>query len=185
MRWAEKLSTDDASDYDRLSAMRYRARALVALDSLDAARAAAADLRALEQTSGRSEPFQLLRVSADIALAEGDGEGALAALREMARRGVPLGGSKDIERRESTARALHLAGRGKEAAAVLEEMLRIYGSHALGRHQLGQVYEAIGRPAEARQQYESFLDAWAEADPGLPPVVDARTRLRALGVQTD
>jgi tetratricopeptide (TPR) repeat protein len=185
LRWAERLSSDANSDYVRLSAIRYRARALVALDSLDAARAAADDLRALEQTSGRSEPFQLLRVSADIALAEGDAEAALDALREMARRGVPLGGLKDIERRESTARALHLAGRGKEAAAVLEEMLRIYGSHAFGRHQLGQVYEAMGRPAQARQQYESFLDAWARADPDLPSVADARSRLQALGARTE
>ncbi|MFQ5511004.1 MAG: protein kinase [Candidatus Krumholzibacteriia bacterium] len=181
LRWAKRLSADAASDYERLSAARYRARALVAVDSLDAARRAADDLRALEQSSGRSEPFQLLRVSADIALAAGDGRAALAALTEMAQRGVPLGGSKDIERRESTARALQLAGRNRDAAAVLEEMLRVYGSHAIGRYQLGQVYEAMGRPAKSRQQYERFLDAWAGADPGLPAVADARKRLQALG----
>jgi tetratricopeptide (TPR) repeat protein len=147
---------------------------------LEAAREAAAELTAVVKEGGSSEPFLLLRVAADIALAEGDATSALEALEEMSRYGVPLGGLKDIERRESLARAFRMTGRLEDSASVLEELLRIYGSHALARYQLGQIYEQMGRARDAEREYTVFLDAWSKGDEGLPQVVDARERLDAL-----
>jgi tetratricopeptide (TPR) repeat protein len=73
-----------------------------------------------------------------------------------------------------------MAGRPEEAADVLEELLRIYGSHAVAHYELGQVYEEMGRASEAEREYTAFLDAWSQADAGLPQVADARARLDAL-----
>jgi tetratricopeptide (TPR) repeat protein len=185
-RAEEALSLTDtlydraAIGYERLSAIRYRARALVALDLLEAAHSAAAELREEEETSGRSEPFLLLRVSADIALAEDDHESVLSAIREMQHHGVPLGGSYDIGRRETLAQALRMSGKPREAADVLEELVKIYGSHALAHYELGQIYEEMGRAAHAAQEYEDFLTSWSKADDGLPQVSDARARLTAI-----
>jgi tetratricopeptide (TPR) repeat protein len=179
MRLVQSLSKRASRRFTVLSAEHYRIRTLVALDSLEAARAAAAKLRA-EEEKGAPQYFLLLRVAADIALAEGDPEGALAALDQMLRHGIPLGGLHDIERRESLARAHRMAGRPEEAADVLEELLRIYGSHAVAHYELGQVYEEMGRASEAEREYTAFLDAWSQADAGLPQVADARARLDAL-----
>jgi tetratricopeptide (TPR) repeat protein len=179
LRLAQDLSIGTETRFAALSAEHYRIRSLVALDSLQAARSAAAKLQA-DQAGGATEPFLLLRVAVDIALAEGDYDEALAALEEMRRHGVPLGGLHDIERRESLAAALHMAGRLDEAAGVLSELLRVYGSHAVSRYHLGRVYEELGRSADAEAEYRAFLDSWSQADDGLPPVADARSRLAAL-----
>ena len=45
---------------------------------------------------------------------------------------------------------------------------------------LGQAYEAAGRYDEAIEQYETFLDIWKDADPGIESVEDAKERLTRL-----
>jgi len=60
------------------------------------------------------------------------------------------------------------------------EMLRIYGGHALSHYELGQIYEEMKRPSDAKKEYAKFLKMWSEADEGLPQLVDARKRLAAL-----
>jgi tetratricopeptide (TPR) repeat protein len=179
LRVADEVTTRAETRSARLSAKHYRIRALVALDSLDAARASAADLLA-EEKGGAPRPFFRLRTATDIALAEGEPDKALQALDEMIRHGVPDGGLYDIERRESLARAQHMAGRSKQAVETLRELLRIYGSHVVARYQLGLVYEDMGRDADARAEYDAFLKAWARADDGLPQIADARARLSSL-----
>ena len=179
---ARVLSERSDIAYERLSAKHYEARALVALDALDAAHSAEAELRAMEKESGRSEPFLLLRVAADIALAEGDPQGAVTALEEMLRQGVPMGGLKDIERRENLARAYRMAGRLDEAANTHKELLRVYGGHAQSHYELGKIYQQRGRPADAEEEFSKFLEMWSDADEGLPQIDDARTRLAVLEI---
>jgi hypothetical protein len=36
------------------------------------------------------------------------------------------------------------------------------------------------RPADAKREYEKFLEMWSEADEGLPQLVDAKERLARL-----
>ena len=44
----------------------------------------------------------------------------------------------------------------------------------------GKLLEELGRAEEAEVEYERFLEMWADADEGLPQLVDARQRLAAL-----
>jgi tetratricopeptide (TPR) repeat protein len=98
----------------------------------------------------------------------------------MKQQGVGTGGYVDIDYRAVVARAYRMAGQLDEAAKAHREMLRIYGGHALSHYELGQIYEEMKRPADAKREYAKFLEMWSEADEGLPQLVDARKRLAAL-----
>ncbi|NIM18697.1 MAG: protein kinase [Candidatus Latescibacteria bacterium] len=179
MRTAQRLAKcTDA--YRPIVGIQIRARALAALDSLDAARAAVEEVRASERIFGGRALLWFHKVAAEIALAEGDPEEALKMIREMSRYGVFPGALEDIEYREAMARAHRMAGRLDEAAGVHEEMLRVYGGHALSHYELGQFYEEMGRKADAKKEYAKFLEMWSRADEGLPQMADARQRLTAL-----
>jgi tetratricopeptide (TPR) repeat protein len=52
--------------------------------------------------------------------------------------------------------------------------------YARSFYMLGQIYEQLGKKKQARANYHSFLELWKDADPGLPEVDDAKTRLAAL-----
>jgi serine/threonine-protein kinase len=69
------------------------------------------------------------------------------------------------------------AGLAREAIPYL----RYSWDNAWAWYRLGQAYEQEGEHASARDAYEVFVAAWAEADPELQPFVeDARRRLVAL-----
>ena len=49
---------------------------------------------------------------------------------------------------------------------------------------LGELYEARGDRAKARDYYGRFVDLWRDADPELQPIVaDARAALRRLSAE--
>lgn len=49
---------------------------------------------------------------------------------------------------------------------------------------LGLAYEESGWKSKAIEQYETFLEIWENAEPGIPALGDARRRLQVLRKQT-
>ncbi len=181
LRWARDVTGHSDSRRSLRHATFFKARALVSLDSLEAARSAQAKYRTLTPAFGRTALFPLSKVGAEIALAEKDPEAALAILQEMKRHGMPQrAGWWTIEWREDLAHAHRMAGHLDEAAKVHEEMLRIFRGHTLSHYDLGQIYEEMGRTEDAISEYTLFLNAWKDADEGLPQVEDAKARLAKL-----
>jgi tetratricopeptide (TPR) repeat protein len=160
-------------DYAQDFALLYRTEALADLDSLDAAREGLARLRGMKDKYGVFVQVAPMRIAARISLAEGRPDSALAQLEK-------LGLRRRTQDWDLRVRALRDLKRLPEAAATLEELLRLDGSRFIAHYQLGQIYEDLGRKAEAAEQYRIFLKAWEHADPGWPQVEDARKRLAAL-----
>jgi serine/threonine protein kinase/Tfp pilus assembly protein PilF len=52
--------------------------------------------------------------------------------------------------------------------------------YAKSFYNLGKVCEELGETAKAIDNYEKFLELWKDADPGLPEVDDAKSRLASL-----
>jgi len=49
-----------------------------------------------------------------------------------------------------------------------------------------EIYEAMGEPAKAAEQYARFVDMWRDADPELQPIVEeAREAVRRLAPDSD
>jgi tetratricopeptide (TPR) repeat protein len=175
MRWTDQ----DTTRRTYIRAINLRGHAMAALGDPKGAREAAEELLDPEFLSGGLR-FSSHRILAEAALAEGDPKGALEHLARMKQQGVGTGGYVDIDYRAVVARAYRMAGQLDEAAKAHREMLRIYGGHALSHYELGQIYEEMKRPADAKREYAKFLEMWSEADEGLPQLVDARKRLAAL-----
>jgi hypothetical protein len=47
-------------------------------------------------------------------------------------------------------------------------------------YMLGKIHEQKGEKSLAIKNYETFLDLWKDADPGLPEVEDAEAKLTSL-----
>jgi tetratricopeptide (TPR) repeat protein len=190
LRWtdllAEELATGGGAmdnpqlaGLSRWTVLELRASALVAMDSLAAGRAAALALMDAASEFGNRPRIQALQVNARIALKEGDAAAALAALEQIRQERANLGWLF-AENREARAAAYRLSGRLEEAAAVHKELLEVFGGHAVSHYQLGLIYQEMGRPLDARQEFTKFLDMWSKADEGLPQLVDGRRRLAEL-----
>jgi tetratricopeptide (TPR) repeat protein len=80
------------------------------------------------------------------------------------------------------------SGRLSEAVDLLEEGITRYDwvrattpVWSLKAHYfLGRAYEGSGWNSKAIEQYETFVDTWKDADPGIPVLEDARERLARL-----
>lgn len=117
-----------------------------------------------------------------VALEQGDRESALELLQLGQRQatGWDANGGVNYHVRWSIAELLVDLGRGEESIPYYRS-LRNDPYAAL---ELGKVYEALGRREEAKEQYETALAYWREADPELMPrVAEARQRLAGLGFQ--
>lgn len=121
------------------------------------------------------------RTLADEPDASGRGPGVEEALPHLER----------ALRADSNATALESLAHGVASAGELDRAVRLYEELAAGvefghenqeairmaPYWLGRIHERRGDPSEAAHHYERFLESWRGADPSLPVVVDARTRL--------
>jgi tetratricopeptide (TPR) repeat protein len=164
-----------SAEWTRLASRASRLLALEQVDSLATARQALAELLPGKDTDGFRIRYVPLSVAASLALAEGRPDSALAKLAKL----EESDGLRATEL-ETRVRALRMLGRLPEAAAAVEWLLKRNGCRFIARYQLGQIYEEMGRKPDAAREYEVFLRAWANADPGWPQVEDARRRLAAL-----
>jgi tetratricopeptide (TPR) repeat protein/predicted Ser/Thr protein kinase len=110
---------------------------------------------------------QLLELKGEIARAEGRFDEAVTLLQSVA-------GNRAADFIYGLASALQGAGRLDDAAREYERLLarQPLGLEAqedwLAAHvRLGEVYERLNRPADARTQYERLLALWKDGDPDL------------------
>jgi tetratricopeptide (TPR) repeat protein len=61
-----------------------------------------------------------------------------------------------------------------EAIAEYERILRLNPNYPLARFHLAQAFERKGQIAEARKNYQMFLEMWKNADADIPEVISAR-----------
>jgi eukaryotic-like serine/threonine-protein kinase len=126
---------------------------------------------------------------AEVALAEGRLEEAVAEFRQQASRGwCTICGLTGL------GRVYDLAGVPDSAVAAYERYVTTPFFQRLGEDtwqladvykRLGQLYEARGERAKAVHYYTRFVDLWRDCDPALrPQVAEARRRLARLGADS-
>jgi serine/threonine protein kinase/Flp pilus assembly protein TadD len=88
---------------------------------------------------------------------------------------------------ESLAQAYYEKGDVEDAQREYEKITNLttgrlwYGDiYATSFYMLGKIYEQKGERELAIEKYEKFLELWKEADPGLPELEDAKSRLASL-----
>ena len=129
----------------------------------------------------RRGQFDRYRVAAEIAMAEGHPQDAIAALRarhdECPTCDV-YGLAETYDRMGQADSALALYERFVETPT----MDRIWQNWvAVSDKRLGELYEAKGDRAKARDYYGRFVDLWKNADPELQPAVrDVQQRIAPL-----
>jgi tetratricopeptide (TPR) repeat protein len=80
------------------------------------------------------------------------------------------------------------AGQLGDAVSTLEKASRVYDETrretadmgVLCHYHLGRAYEASGWADKATTQFETFLNIWRDADPGIAEIEDAKRRLTRL-----
>jgi tetratricopeptide (TPR) repeat protein len=171
------------------------AAALALAGNAEKARAMIAQYRSeMTDTSiRRVQQPELHRALAEIALAEGK---PLDAVAEFRRGDVGYDGAPADECAPclpfNLARAYDAAGKADSAAKFFEQYLATpYFRKAEPdmdpirlpaiRERLGQLYESLGKPEKAAEEYRAFIELWKNADPELQPrVAEARQRLAKL-----
>ncbi len=179
----ERLSSDALERTRSGSWFRHRGMALAMLGQGEGARRAASeDCKSLWDWICRT--YAVL-IEAEAALVDSDPQLAFDSLNAMKTiiPGVfvaPGGDFLSIRTQTILARAYRMDGRLDEAARVYEQWLLRCGGHALAHYELGQIYDEMKRPADAKKEYAKFLEMWSEADHDRPQLIDAKKRLADL-----
>ncbi|MFQ5606770.1 MAG: tetratricopeptide repeat protein, partial [Candidatus Zixiibacteriota bacterium] len=119
---------------------------------------------------------------------KGNYEASISVLRKTSVYGVHRSGFIRFQSQLMLSRALMQAGRLGEAVTRFEELLTIYSDPRVYwpilsvklHYWTGIAYEKSGWIDKAIEQYETFLDIWKNADPGIESVDDAKMRLARL-----
>ncbi|HUP19645.1 MAG TPA: hypothetical protein VM778_06800, partial [Gemmatimonadota bacterium] len=125
---------------------------------------------------------ELRTIEGYVALQRGERERAVALLVEGQKRGTGWGPTSGINGtvRWTIADLLVELGRPEEAIPYY----RSFRHDPFAAVELGKIYEGLGRVDQAKEQYETALAHWRDADPTLAPrVAEVRQRLAGLGFQ--
>jgi tetratricopeptide (TPR) repeat protein len=160
----------------------------LALKRIDEAEKTAGELKALIEKGLNRKAIRLYdHLMGAVELARNNTTKALEYLEKAALE-LPYGPfRKDAWFIDTLAQAYLQAGDRIKARAQYERITILttgrldYGDiYARSFYHLGWIDEELGDKARARGNYQKFLDLWKNADPGLPEVADARSRLTAL-----
>jgi tetratricopeptide (TPR) repeat protein/TolB-like protein/predicted Ser/Thr protein kinase len=160
----------------------------LALKRIDEAEKTAGELKALIEKGLNRKAIRLYdHLMGAVELARNNTTKALEYLEKAALE-LPYGPfRKDAWFIDTLAQAYLQAGDRIKARAQYERITTLttgrldYGDiYARSFYHLGRIDEELGDKAVARANYQKFLDLWKNADPGLPEVADARSRLTAL-----
>jgi serine/threonine protein kinase/tetratricopeptide (TPR) repeat protein len=138
--------------------------------------------------------FYINFLSAELALKAGSPEKAIAVLKEQTPLRPPSLSFQDSTMlynmpimKDVLPRAYEQKGDREGAIAEYERLINFnpknlsrYLIHPKYHYRLAQLYEQKGLKVKAVEQYHRFLDLRKDADPGLPEVEDAKTRLAGL-----
>lgn len=113
---------------------------------------------------------------AEAARVQGDSAKAIEYAREAVRRQPPIYLLDDYE--DLLCDTLAAFDRHAEAIAEYQRVLKLNANRGRTRFKLARSFDAMGRRAEARVEYERFLTVWKHADADAPELVAAKAWLR-------
>jgi tetratricopeptide (TPR) repeat protein len=174
------LSHKEDSLYATANGLTYRAFGLAELDSIEALSNTVEELYGWVDYAGGYLEVVITLLEARIEESKGDYADAIDRLSHLASARLCPNMSLIVDVMDEIARLQEASGDLDAAIAQHEEILRVYGGHALSHYSLGRLYEKTGDSEDARQHYERFLEMWKHADEGLPQPEYARERLNAL-----
>lgn len=117
-----------------------------------------------------------------LALQRGERERAVELLIEGQRADTGWGPTEAVNSTVRWAIADLLVDLGRPEEAI--PYYRSFRLDPFASVELGKIYQVLGRIEEAKEQYETALAYWRNADPALAPkVAEARQRLAGLGFQ--
>jgi tetratricopeptide (TPR) repeat protein/predicted Ser/Thr protein kinase len=163
---------------------------------LDAAQACLEEVRSLKSGAINQRESDIMResfcyLSAEILVAQGKAEEAVAEFRNMPRPALDLTSVNTIVnpnlpfRDDIPARAMAARNDLDKAIVEYESILDPMNTgrrlvHPMARYRLAGLYEQKGLGRQAAGQYRRLVDTWKDADADLPQVRDARERLAVL-----
>jgi tetratricopeptide (TPR) repeat protein len=188
----EAAQESGRSEYVGL-ALHFRGLALAKMKRFQDARAAAGKLREYIEKVGAMNELRLYhRLMGEIAREEGDLTKAIGSF-ETSVKLLPAQNYKSdlhILFLDSLASAYFQKGDWDKAQKSYEQIvtlttgrLRWGDLYSESFYWLGKIYQTRNQKEKAAEFYRRFLEAWSQADRGLPEIVDARKQLSALDPQ--
>jgi tetratricopeptide (TPR) repeat protein/DNA-binding winged helix-turn-helix (wHTH) protein len=134
------------------------------------------EARAIADRGTRSYSRDVLFYRGWFELKSGHSDQALETFKEVLKRRPMTFHFESWE--DCLANAYLELGRFDESIAEYERILKLNPNYPLVHYGLAQSYEGKGLPAQARKEYEQFLQIWKDADANVPEVIAAK---KALG----
>jgi tetratricopeptide (TPR) repeat protein/tRNA A-37 threonylcarbamoyl transferase component Bud32 len=164
------------------------------LGRTESAKARLEELRSVLPPSRRDQCYEGSLLEAEILLAEGRSREAILLLEKTPPRvliSLSWGPYMIFYNfpflKDTLARAYAQNGEIDKAIAEYERLTSVYPKsgapfliHPKYYCRLARLYENKGMKAKARENLERFLGLWKDADPGLPEIEDAKTRVASL-----